>query len=89
MLKDLKKECQSKEAHEGLQEETVLVTWAGADLKDSPNFSRPVCDMDLDSKSILGSHMKVVHTFWIGGLCVGLLCIVCIVDLLFISVYVA
>ena len=67
MLKDLKEECQSKEAHEGLQEETVLVTWAGADLKDSPNFSRPVCDMDLDSKSILGSRMKVVHTCWIVG----------------------
>ena len=47
MLKDLKEECQSKEAHEGLHEETDLVTWAGADLKDSPNFSRPVCDMDL------------------------------------------
>ena len=34
MLSDLKEECQSKEAHEGLQEETVLVIWAGADLKD-------------------------------------------------------
>ena len=64
-LLDLKEECQSKEAHKDLQEETVLVTSAGADLKDSPNFSRPVCDMDLDSKSILGSHMKVVHTCWI------------------------
>ena len=73
VLLDLKEECQSEEAHEDLQEETVLVTWAGADLKDSPNFSRPVCDMDLDSKSILGSHMKVVHTCWIvGGLLVGL-----------------
>ena len=73
MLSDLKEECQSKEAHEGLQEETVLVTWAGADLKDSSNFSCPVCDMDLDSKSIPGSHMKVVHTCWIvGGLLVGL-----------------
>ena len=67
VLLDLKEECQSKEAHEDLQEETVLVTSAGADLKDSPNFSRPVCDMDLDSKSILGSHMKVVHTCWIVG----------------------
>ena len=59
VLLDLKEECQSEEAHEDLEEET--------DLKDSPNFNRPVCDMDLDSKSILGSHMKVVHTFWIVG----------------------
>ena len=87
MLKDLKEECQSKEAHEGLQEETVLVTWAGADLKDSPNFSRPVCDMDLDSKSILGSHMKVLHTCLIfGGLWIDLSRIVCNIYLLFISV---
>ena len=67
VLLDLKEECQSNEAHEDLQVETVLVTWAGADFKDSPNFNRPVCDMDLDSKSILGSHMKVVHTFCIVG----------------------
>ena len=82
MLKDLKEECQFEEAHEGLQEETVLVTWAGADLKDSPNFSRSVGDMDFDSKSILGSHMKVVHTCLIvGGLWINLFRI----DLLFIS----
>jgi hypothetical protein len=67
VLLDLKEECQSVEAHEDLQEKTDLVTSAGADLKDSPNFSRPVCDMDLDSKSILGSYMKVVHTCWIVG----------------------
>lgn len=82
-LLDLKEECQSKEAHKDLQEETVLVTSAGADLKDSPNFSRPVCDMDLDSKSILGSHMKVVHTCWIvKWLGFGVFWIVCIVELL-------
>lgn len=45
--------------------ETVLVTWAGADLKVSPNFSGRVCDKDFGNKNILGSHMKVVHTGWI------------------------
>ena len=39
----------------------ALVTAAGAEAQDSPNFVCQVCDLEFGSKNVLGSHVKMVH----------------------------